>query len=728
MLFISLLLSIVGTLSGVVALAVLSRNIHRLLNISFFALAAGITLWVCGILAFLLINDNDASALAWAQLYYIGPLIIVASSAIFIQVFPSGGKINAFLSWPIVLGALILGVLIAFWPGILFKTLVHNDWGKEIILREPFYLIYSVYIVGVFYLVIRSAYRRLGSERGVYRSQLAIFLSGYSTSCVLGLIFNLFLPFVGNYQLIWVGPIASSLYMFVTAYSILKHRLFDIRLVIARSLAYFLLLITLAFAYASLVFAITLSFLNTSHSTSLHAIVSTILAVFLAFTFQPLKRFFDKITTRLFYRDAYDTQDVLDTFSTVLVREPAIKQLAHKALDILQTTLKSRFIYVHLVDGERNKREPFFAGDGNKKLDFTPVVDLLAGHKLPLVVQDEVELQNKVLYKAMQKLDIVVCAQLKTSKELIGYIIFGYKVNGSVYTDQDINLIHITADELAVALQNALRLDEISRFNATLQEEIEVATKKLQDRNRKLKELDEAKNEFIAMASHQLRTPLTSLRGYVSMTLEGTEGDLNPQQKLVLSEANDSGRRLAYMIDDLLNVSRLQAGSFSIEPQPTRLDNLVKEELSYLHAAIELRHIKLTYNAPSGFPLIKVDSNKIRQVVMNFVDNAIYYTSKGDTIEVNLIKTAKDIQLTVKDHGIGVPIADQPKLFSKFYRASNAKLKRPDGTGIGLFVAKKVIIAHGGSLILKTEEGKGSTFGFSLPLSAVSMPDTSSES
>ena len=120
----------------------------------------------------------------------------------------------------------------------------------------------------------------------------------------------------------------------------------------------------------------------------------------------------------------------------------------------------------------------------------------------------------------------------------------------------------------------------------------------------------------------------------------------------------------------------------------------------------------MTYDQPKDFPDIMLDETKTRQVVMNFVDNAIYYTPAGGHIHVRLIDTPTTIELRVEDDGIGVSKSDQPHLFTKFYRAGNARKARPDGTGLGLFMAKKVIIAEEGNLIFESREGKGSTFGF----------------
>ena len=141
--------------------------------------------------------------------------------------------------------------------------------------------------------------------------------------------------------------------------------------------------------------------------------------------------------------------------------------------------------------------------------------------------------------------------------------------------------------------------------------------------------------------------------------------------------------------------------------------DVVEGELQQLKETATSRQLTVKYDKPKGFPVLNLDETKIRQVIMNFADNAIYYTPAGGHVQVAVADKGETVEFTVTDDGIGVPKAEQHQLFNKFYRAGNAKKARPDGTGLGLFMAKKVVIAQGGSIIFKTEEGKGSTFGFS---------------
>lgn len=295
--------------------------------------------------------------------------------------------------------------------------------------------------------------------------------------------------------------------------------------------------------------------------------------------------------------------------------------------------------------------------------------------------------------------------KLSVRLRLVGVLIAGFYNSADTLTANDTLVMDRLNESIGVALDNKLLFEENQRV-----------VRQLRVSNTKLKELDEAKDDFISMASHQLRTPLTSVKGYISMMKEGDAGKITPAQKQMLEQAFFSSQRMVYLIADLLNVSRLRTGKFVIEPGPVDLARVVGEEIEQLIEIAKTRGLSLEYEKPKGSkPMteLMLDETKTRQIIMNFIDNAIYYTPSGGHITVKLIDKPNAVELKVVDDGIGVPRSEQPHLFTKFYRAGNARKARPDGTGLGLFMAKKVIIAQHGSLIFESKEGKGSTFGFS---------------
>lgn len=321
-------------------------------------------------------------------------------------------------------------------------------------------------------------------------------------------------------------------------------------------------------------------------------------------------------------------------------------------------------------------------------------------------VKEAGQIQQKLPLKS------VYIVKLRAREQMVGVMVVGSLAPMGDFKSSEADLLDRLSETLGIALDNRL-----------LFEENQIILAQLQKTNRKLRELDKTKDEFISMASHQLRTPLTSIKGYLSMILEGDVGPVKKNQKEYVQRAFDSAQRMVYLIADMLNVSRLQNGKFVIENKETDLAKSVEEQIAQVQATAEAKQLKLNFHKPDNLPALNLDQTKIEQVIMNFLDNAIYYTPAGGTVTVELSATGKEVIFSVTDTGVGVPASVQHHLFSKFYRADNARKIRPDGTGLGLFMAKKVISAQGGAIIFKSTEGKGSTFGFSFPKSATKMKD-----
>jgi signal transduction histidine kinase len=236
--------------------------------------------------------------------------------------------------------------------------------------------------------------------------------------------------------------------------------------------------------------------------------------------------------------------------------------------------------------------------------------------------------------------------------------------------------------------------------------------------------MDATKDEFVSMASHQLRTPLTSVKGYISMVLEGDAGKISDQQRQLLEEAFASSERMVHLIGDFLNVSRLQTGKFVVDRHEVDLVKIVEQEVEGIRQIAASHDIKLSYTHAPRVPTLYLDEGKIRQVVMNFIDNAVYYSSGGTSIKISLDVEDGEVVYRVIDKGMGVPDEVKSHLFTRFFRAENARKQRPDGTGIGLYLAKKIIDGHNGNVVFESVLGKGSTFGFRLPIKKLSTPPT----
>lgn len=258
-------------------------------------------------------------------------------------------------------------------------------------------------------------------------------------------------------------------------------------------------------------------------------------------------------------------------------------------------------------------------------------------------------------------------------------------------------------------LQNAQK-EEQARFKIEqLATELEVA-------NDRLKELDQLKSEFLSIASHQLRAPITAIRGYASNIMDGTYGKIPDNLKDPLETMQESSRLMASAIEDYLNISRIEQGRMKYDKSEFNLREIVGKVVNELASIAKKRGLTLTGNGGTEPIMVTADIGKIKQVISNLVDNAIKYTEKGG-VTVSTSVSGNTAHIEIKDTGVGIAPEEIGKLFEKFKRARGANKVNTTGTGLGLYVARQLIEGHGGTIKVSSEGvGKGSTFTIELPL------------
>lgn len=247
-----------------------------------------------------------------------------------------------------------------------------------------------------------------------------------------------------------------------------------------------------------------------------------------------------------------------------------------------------------------------------------------------------------------------------------------------------------------------------------LKEELEAA-------NKELKRLDEAKTEFLSIASHQLRTPLTAIKGYIGMIEEGIYGEIPEKVKEILNKVNDSNERLIRLVNSLLDISRLELGRMEFEFEKVDIEEMLENIVDEFHIAARKKGLKLVFEHPKEkLPEITIDALKMRQVFLNLVDNAIKYTYEGEIIVKAELKDHGNerIRVSVSDTGMGIARNEIDQIFKIYRRGTGVRLF-PEGSGVGLYVAKKIVEAHNGKIWVKSQgKGRGSTFYVELPLKA----------
>ncbi|MBI3443556.1 HAMP domain-containing histidine kinase, partial [Candidatus Woesebacteria bacterium] len=240
--------------------------------------------------------------------------------------------------------------------------------------------------------------------------------------------------------------------------------------------------------------------------------------------------------------------------------------------------------------------------------------------------------------------------------------------------------------------------------------------KELEGNIEKLKAIDKLKNEFISLASHQLRTPLTAMKWFLEMMVNGEMGEVSLPQKGGLENIYKSNERMIALVNALLNVSRLDTGRVAVNPRPTRLRELVDSVTSDFQVMIKNKNFQIILNEAPNLPQISIDPQLIRIVYSNLLSNAIRYTPAGGQITISLYPKENFIISEIKDTGYGIPQTEQGRVFEKFFRASNIVRIDTEGTGLGLYLTRAIIESSGGKIWFESIEGRGTTFYFSLPL------------
>ena len=233
-----------------------------------------------------------------------------------------------------------------------------------------------------------------------------------------------------------------------------------------------------------------------------------------------------------------------------------------------------------------------------------------------------------------------------------------------------------------------------------------------------------SKSEFISVAAHQLRTPLSAIKWVMKILLDEDAGPVTPEQKDLLTKGYESNERMIELVTDMLDVARIEEGKFGFVFHHANLEELIQKAMDAFAIKAKEKNITFIFEKSETTYSLKIDAARIELVLQNFIDNALKYTPSGGTITISIAATGRYVSISIKDTGIGVPKEQAVRLFTKFFRGANAVKRQTEGSGLGLFLVKNIVARHGGNVSVETEEGKGSTFSFTLPLDEDKIPET----
>ena len=289
--------------------------------------------------------------------------------------------------------------------------------------------------------------------------------------------------------------------------------------------------------------------------------------------------------------------------------------------------------------------------------------------------------------------------------EAIGAIGLGRNAGGA-FTEQEINVVSAFADQAAIAIENVRLFNEI------------------QDKSRQLEAASRHKSEFLANMSHELRTPLNAVIGFSDVLAQRLFGELNERQAEYVQDIAGSGRHLLDLVNEILDLSKVEAGRMELEPSEFAPAETMRGAVMFVRERAANHGIQLVLDVPTDLGAVVADERKIRQVLLNLLTNAVKFTPAGGRVELGARRDSHEIAITVKDTGAGIAPEDQARIFEEFAQARGGARREQEGTGLGLTLSKKFVELHGGKIWVESELGKGSTFGFTLPL----VPSASAKS
>jgi signal transduction histidine kinase len=712
---------ITGFVAVILGTLVFLKNKNNSINKAFGLLSLSVAVWSFSYSIWLL-SKNPETALFWSRALNLG--------ATFIPVF--------YLHWVLRLLKKEGNRLLFFYYVLtfLFAIFSYSDFyisGTKQILQFPYwpqlswlYLLFLLF--GWCSTIIYSnwlLYKEIKKSTGYYREQLKyvsigsiIGFIGGSTNFPLMMGLSLFPPF---------GSPLVIAYPLLFGYAMLKYRLMDIRFILGKSAVY-----ALSFGFIIPFAFLLVIILNKFLTPVSFNITGVIILIVSILAFNPIFNFFEKIASKYFYYTFYSYQKVLTELGKKLTKVLDIEKLSSLIINTLIETVKLDRTVILLKNdrGEYKiqKNIGFKEDNGISLVKDNFLTDWMEKTQHPLVNEEiSIIIRNtddkakrdslENLKKNMGKIEAVVCLPLLIEGKIIGMIVLGNKISGDPYSQQDIELLTNLSNQASVALQNAKLYDQVEDLSQNLQEKVDEQTAELKKAYDDLKILDKAKSEFISIASHQLRTPLTAIKGYVSLIKENSYGKVPKKMEKPLDSVYISNERLIKLVNDLLNLSRIEAGKVELKSEKTSIEKIIESIIDELQNIAKNKGLKLIWEKPKKeFPKVFVDTDKIRHAIFNLVDNAIRYTDAGSII-INMEIKDKKLEISVKDTGRGISREDLTKLFNSFSRGSAGKTIHTEGVGLGLYIAKSFTEMHNGKVRAESEgEGKGSVFTIELPI------------
>lgn len=713
-LLITVLTGIINIIFGLVAYL---KNPKSSTNKLFALLTVIISIWSITNF-FSLHSSTEEETLFWIRAVMVGTSFLGPTIFLLAHSFP---KSSIQLAPKYIKAIVVLGLTnFILSPTSLMFSSVSVVQGTVTPTPGPAILLFAIDFVGLVIASFIVLIRKYIKAERIEKVQFKYLLLGISLTFTLVFITNfLFVLLNITSALVFLGPSFSLILVSFISYAIIKHRFLDIRFIVVRSVVYTLLVTTLALGYSIVLFTLGI-FLTNQDTSSINLFTSTALALIFAFTLQPLLRFFEQITNKWLFKDRYDSNKVLHRISGILSSTLVMRDLSEQIFrELFESVKVSSGGLVVFDKQEETTFYPFHYDNSIIPIQKMKQLVKKAQHQNEeehiLVFE---ELQESPEKELMRQYQISIVLPLVVKKEIIGAFLLGEKGSGDIYSIQDIEVFKILGLETSLAIKNALSYEEIKRFSITLEEEVKRATDKLRKANSRLRELDDLKDEFVSIASHELRTPMTAIKSYLWLILNKSQTKIDAQTQKYLEISYKSTERLIRLVNDMLTVSRIERNKIELKMQRVDLLEVAQQVYEELKIKANEHSILFSLKAAEQSYFVLGDKEKLREVFQNMVGNALKFTPNDGNVSISFDKKAHNVVVYISDTGPGIATEDREKLFQKFqkieYSYHSSHVSQP-GSGLGLYISKQIISLHNGTIHVESKLGEGTTFIISIP-------------
>ena len=696
-----------------VTLAALSllRNPGSRLNRVFAYFASAIALWNIGV--FLLRTAPDSNSALLAEIIiHIGVLLVPAFHYHFVLIFlDATTRHRPSLFCAYVVSFLYTLINLSGTP-LFMKGVVWTHWGWAPAtgpLYIPFFLSFNVLMIYGIRLMLQAG---RGVDSSFRRNRGTLIMLGTLVSLAGGMIdfarFILakYIPLAD--QLYPIGIPANMIFALMLGTSIVRYRLFAVDLAVKKLTVYSVVGACITGALYVVTQVIERSFgLADIDTIWLVVPLGFMVTVLLSPWGQALE---DRIHRLMFSkrRGCYETLLSLSKrMSGILNFNELVDTLIHGLVRGIPVTHAGLMIHDAATNTFVNYREETTVDEGSGAdaiASDSPIVQWLSGEE-GLLVKEEIKLNPRIAKYfetaegELEGIKASLIVPLKIENKLNGILLLGEKLSGEIFDGQELDVLSLLANQAAISLENARLYEGLSTSNV------------------RLMEASRLKSQFLANMSHELRTPLNSIIGFSKVLLNRLDGDLTERQEAYVKSVHNSSRHLLELINGILDFSRIEAGKFEMRPEKISLYDVVDECIESSLPLVRDKRVKLEKDVPLDLPAVYADRTRVKQVLLNLVSNAIKFTATGRVL-VQVRRESEALHVSVADTGIGISPGDLTRLFEPFQRLDNPLAQQADGTGLGLAISKKFVELHRGRIWAESRESQGSTFHFTLPLTA----------